>query len=100
MRNLLFCSLYVVSITSAGVVTCIMQTNKNKWWVYFPIHQARGSWWFVVRTGMNELIDWLMSELDTRGLRAAESSYEHSQSKYIYEKHIISLTLFICILHG
>eukprot|EP00984_Skeletonema_dohrnii_P016614 scaffold7430_cov156-Skeletonema_dohrnii-CCMP3373.AAC.9 len=33
--------LYVVSLTSAGVVTGIMQTNKNKWWVYFPIHQAR-----------------------------------------------------------
>jgi len=49
----------------------------------------------VVRTGMNELIDWLMSELDTRGLRAAESSYEHSQSKYIHETRIISLTLFI-----
>jgi len=41
MRNVLFCSLYVVSLTSAGVVTGIMQTNKSKWWFYFPIHQAR-----------------------------------------------------------
>lgn len=41
--------MYVVSLTSAGMATGLVETNKNVNFAYFPIHHARR----LVKRGVN-----------------------------------------------